>query len=167
MYAWKAYWGRSSLDHRLWQRTRSQRPRVRFLRSAKNFRHCVWDFANTWKKCTFGKLEFLQLKWDKWNRTWQPNPKMMSSITSFRAIIFEPHSFQIGIIYKSKRGSIFMIGWLPDTRCWPRFTRHHRFEFPNFVLLQRTCHWLQVWPPAAYLRFFGVVWWLRLTAWLV
>ena len=96
-YAWKAYSGRFH-----WIRGYDKEPEAKddsfdsFVQR-KIFAVAFEILQKFEANYTFGKLEVLQLKWNKWNRTWHPNPKMMSSIPSLSATFFCPHSFQIGL----------------------------------------------------------------------
>ena len=96
MYASIAYSGRSSLDQRLRQRTRSQRRRVWSFCCAQIFAIAFDSLRkleeNVRSECvTFWDLSGLEVT------TWHPNANMMRSIPSFSATFFGPHSFQNGL----------------------------------------------------------------------
>ena len=96
MYASIAYSGRSSLDQRLRQRTRSQRRRVWSFCCAQIFAIPFESLrkleGNVRSECvTFCNLSGLEV------RTWRPNANIMSLITSLSATFFGSHSFQKGL----------------------------------------------------------------------
>ena len=142
MYPWKEYSARISLEQRLRQRTQSQRRRVRFFRSVLIFAIGLTNLRKLERSVRSGSVSFYNFIGIE-VRTWQPNPKTISSVPSLSSLF----------------SSRFFSNWTSNFH----FFKSDGFMHPSQTLKHEIYRCSQVWPTILTYGFIAVVKRLRLT----